>query len=247
MEINPLTVPTEWDELQAKYGNGPDPWAIYDLGKALTAQYRTRDAEEIAEEKHATLDSKSLSDLSDMEDSEDEDILAQYREKRIAEIKAKQQRAKFGELTEIRANEFIDQVSNVKDHFVFCFLYQEYIPVCKRVLIYLSALARKFKDVKFVKIVGSECIPGYPDHNIPTVLIYHNGEKKHFVIGTSLYGGNNCTEADIEYWLGQLGIVDTDLEEDPRLKVQTQRVSRFKMTNRSAIINGTSSYSDDSD
>ncbi|KAL0235163.1 hypothetical protein GEMRC1_001745 [Eukaryota sp. GEM-RC1] len=236
MEINPIPIPTEWDEQQAKHGNLPDPWETYNLAKE----------EEAEEQKDVALDNATLSELSDLEDSEDEDILSQYRAKRLAEIQEAHSRAKFGSITEIRANEFIDQVTNVKDHYVVCFLYQDYVPVCKRVLIHLSSLARKFPEVKFVKIVGSECIQGYPDSNIPTVLIYYEGEKKHFVVGTGNYGGNQCNEDDIEYWLATLGIVQSEIEEDPRLKVDRAKTqSRFRMKNRHSIRQGEASSDDD--
>ncbi|KAL0218679.1 hypothetical protein P9112_004332 [Eukaryota sp. TZLM1-RC] len=239
MEIDPIKCPTEWDELQAKYGNLPDPWETYNLAKELTKQYRAPSQEELAEDKAAQFENATLSDLSDLEDSEDEEFLALYRNKRLEELKNLQLRAKFGSLTEIRANEFVDQVTNVRDHFVVCLLYQEYVPVCKRIIVYLSQLAQKFPDVKFVKIVGSECIPNYPDSNIPTILIYDNGEKKHFIVGSAVYGGNQCSQADIEFWLGQLGIVDTDIVEDPRLQKRNEASeSRFRMYTRRSIRGG---------
>ena len=37
----------------------------------------------------------------------------------------------------------------------------------------LEELAFKYPATKFVSIVSTECIPSYPDQNLPTVLVYH--------------------------------------------------------------------------
>lgn len=48
---------------------------------------------------------------------------------------------------------------------------------------YLDTLAAKHPATKFVSIVGSQCIPNYPDHNLPTLLIYRNGELRRQIVG----------------------------------------------------------------
>lgn len=47
-------------------------------------------------------------------------------------------------------------------------------PECQLLNQGMDVLAAKFKAVKFVKIVGSQCIPNFPDKNCPTLLIYRN-------------------------------------------------------------------------
>jgi hypothetical protein len=37
----------------------------------------------------------------------------------------------------------------------------------------LDALARKFPSTKFVKIISTECVEGYEDHLLPTLLVYN--------------------------------------------------------------------------
>lgn len=52
-------------------------------------------------------------------------------------------------------------------------------------------LARKFPDVKFIKGVADTCIPNYPDKNLPTIFVYHEGDMKKQWIGPIVFGGMN--------------------------------------------------------
>ena len=70
----------------------------------------------------------------------------------------------------------------------------------------MDELAKRMKDVKFLRIVARECIPGYPDklafftfhficsyliphRNVPTTIIYHEKECQKQVIGLDALGG----------------------------------------------------------
>ena len=48
---------------------------------------------------------------------------------------------------------------------------------------FLDTLAERYPATKFVSIIGSQCIPNYPDHNLPTLLVYRNGELRRQIIG----------------------------------------------------------------
>lgn len=49
--------------------------------------------------------------MDELEDSEDEAVLLEYRQKRIAEIKALAQKAKFGSVVEISGQDYISEVN----------------------------------------------------------------------------------------------------------------------------------------
>jgi len=49
-------------------------------------------------------------------------------------------------------------------------------PPSQRLFEHLHILASKYPNTKFVSIVGSKCISNYPDQNIPTLILYRNGE-----------------------------------------------------------------------
>lgn len=66
---------------------------------------------------------------------------------------------------------------------VVCFLYKDSVEECRLLSGYLDRLAEKYPATKFVSIIGDQCIPNYPDKNLPTMLIYRNGELHRQIIG----------------------------------------------------------------
>lgn len=54
---------------------------------------------------------------------------------------------------------------------------------CQLLAGYLDTLAAKHPATKFVSIVGDQCIPNYPVHNLPTLLIYRAGELRRQIVG----------------------------------------------------------------
>lgn len=58
------------------------------------------------------MDELDLDELDELEDEEDEKVLLEYRAKRIAEIKALTEKAKYGEVREISAEDYVQQVNN---------------------------------------------------------------------------------------------------------------------------------------
>ena len=63
----------------------------------------------------------------------------------------------------------------------------------------LDELAVKHPGTKFVKIISTDCIPKYPDQNLPTVLLYRNTQLKQHLVGLLLYGGRNTTSAGEQF------------------------------------------------
>lgn len=76
----------------------------------------------------------------------------------------------------------------------------------------LERLAAKYKATKFVKIVADMCIPNYPDKNVPTLLIYGNGDLQKQIIGLSMFGGKNAE--NIEMILKGIGAIKGDKKKD---------------------------------
>ena len=58
----------------------------------------------------------------------------------------------------------------------------------------IRQLAAKYTKTKFVKIISNDCIPNYPDRNLPTLLIYKDGECKHNLAGKLPFGGRISPE-----------------------------------------------------
>lgn len=57
----------------------------------------------------------NLDELDELEDSEDEAVLLEYRNKRIAEIKALTSKSKFGTVLEISAPDYVQEVNKAGD------------------------------------------------------------------------------------------------------------------------------------
>ena len=82
---------------------------------------------------------------------------------------------RFGALTSITRDAFVAEVTDPSSNvWVVVFLFRQNCPECETLGKALEELARKHPFAKFVKILGGECIPGYPDRNMPTLLVYRD-------------------------------------------------------------------------
>jgi hypothetical protein len=159
--------------------------------------------------------------LDELEDSEDEGVLQEYRNKRIAEMKALASKARYGSVREITGEEYINEVNKAGDDvWVVLHLYARGVPFCSLLNQFISELAMKYPTVKFLKSIAQTCIPNFPDKNLPAIFIYHNGQIKKQFLGAIDLRGPKCTRDELEYLLGKVGAVNTDITEDPRPQVQ---------------------------
>lgn len=71
----------------------------------------------------------------------------------------------------------------------------------------LEDLASKYPGTKFVKIVSTDCIPNYPDSNLPTLLVYFNGAVKKNITGLASFGGKHATSESKPYAPLQIALV----------------------------------------
>lgn len=68
----------------------------------------------------------NLDELDELEDSEDEAVLLEYRNKRIAELKALAEKKKFGAVAEISAQDYVNEVNKAgADIWVILHLYKQ--------------------------------------------------------------------------------------------------------------------------
>lgn len=71
------------------------------------------------------LEEKTLDELDELEDEEDERVLEEYRRKRIAEMKELASKSKYGEMREITAEDYVQEVNNAgEDVWVILHLYK---------------------------------------------------------------------------------------------------------------------------
>ena len=103
--------------------------------------------------------------------------------------------------------------------FVILHLYKQGVPLCALVNEYMNRLAPRFPTTKFIRAISTTCIPNYPDKNLPTIFVYHEGALKSQIIGPEQMRGMNLTEKEFEFMLGKSGAIETDIKEDPKPKV----------------------------
>ena len=144
-----------------------------------------------------------------------------HRRKRLAELQRARGRIQFGSVQPIMRTDFVQEVSVASDGcWVVVHLYKDGCaafcwpgkggrsarPPCAPDLggahrlgpsellgLCLDELAFKYPATKFVKIMSTECIPSYPDRNLPTVLLYHASQCVRTLAGLGAFGGLRVT------------------------------------------------------
>ncbi|KAE9445966.1 hypothetical protein C3L33_22133, partial [Rhododendron williamsianum] len=123
--------------------------------------------------------------------------------KRLAEMIEVAKVRRYGSVVPISGSDFVREVSQAsEDVWVVVILYKDGYPECGLLLQCLEALATKYPGTKFVKIISTDCIPNYPDCNLPTLLVYNNGAVKGNHVGLHSFG-RRCTPEGVALVLCQ--------------------------------------------
>ncbi|KAI8144497.1 thioredoxin-like protein [Fennellomyces sp. T-0311] len=229
---------TEWNDILRARGILPpkDEQSKESIEDMYVEALNTRKQEQ------ESLENKTLDELDELEDELDDDrIILEYRKKRMQEMQKLAEKDKYGDVTQISKPDFIKEVTEAsKDCYVVVHLFKDYIPACKLMNQHLAELAKEFKSTKFVKIVSDQCIPNYPDRNVPTLLVYGEGDIKANIVGAIAFGGMNMTVSSIRAQLAQVGAVPPEKKAD---EVEGKKKSIYRSSATAAL----SSDEDDSD
>jgi len=153
-------------------------------------------------------------------DDEEEAIFNQIRMQRMAEIKLKQSKDKYGTVIDINGQTWKQEVNQAGDDiWVIVHLYDKGVMLSNILNNHFVNLAQKYKQVKFVRGVAKECVPNYPDKNLPTVFVYRNGMLAIQWIGGGNFGKDPKLE-ELEWMLHEKTIITSDMEHDPRKKTE---------------------------
>ncbi|XP_043698571.1 phosducin-like protein 3 [Telopea speciosissima] len=192
---------TQWDDIQRKLGNLPPKPAPFRPPIFVPAQ-----DEDLKPKDKAWIDEKTEEELEDLEDDaalDDYQFLEEYRKKRLAEMRETCRVSRFGSVIPISGSDFVREVSQAPpDVWVVVFLFKEGIPECGQLMPCLEELAARYPATKFVKIISTDCIPNYPDRNLPTLLVYNNGAVKATYVGLHHFG-RRCTPEGVALVLCQ--------------------------------------------
>lgn len=170
--------------------------------------------------------------MDELEDDEDEGVLLEYRRKRIAEMQAAASKARFGTVREISGQDYIDEVNKAgQDIWVVLHLYKQGIPHCALINRYLTELATRFPQTKFLKSIASTCIPNFPEANLPSIFIYYEGQLRKQIVGPTELRGEKLTVEEFEYIIGRHGAITSEIKDDPRQIVKDKLFSDLNDAN----------------
>lgn len=192
---------TQWDDIQRKLGNLPEKPPAFKPPPFTPAS----DQDYIPKDK-SFIDSKTEEELEFLEDDldlDDDRFLQEYRKKRLTEMREATKIVRFGSVVPISGSDFVREVSQAgPDVWVVVLLFKDGYAECGVLMKCLEELAVKYPGTKFVKIVSTDCIPNYPDHNLPTLLVYNNGAVKANYAGLRSFG-RRCTPEGVALVLCQ--------------------------------------------
>jgi hypothetical protein len=205
---------TEWEDLQRKFGNLP-PLEVRDpdppAGQGITTHHDKMLSQDKtkaeADDRPPTppddgVHGRTLEELEEAQDDDsfaDDRHLETLRRKRMAELRAAASANKFGTLETITRADYVHQVTEASKVdggiWVVLHLYSPRVRRCQDLDAVLAILASRNRAVKFLRAEGSECIPGYPDKNCPSLLLYRDGECRKKLVGAAETGIDIATVA----------------------------------------------------
>mmetsp|Transcript_38484 Transcript_38484/g.108771 ORF Transcript_38484/g.108771 Transcript_38484/m.108771 type:complete len:249 (+) Transcript_38484:359-1105(+) len=190
---------TEWDDLQVKFGNKEKPPPKWKPEKYVPKEDESKDK--------SWLDGKDETELSDLEDDfEDDAVLEEYRRKRLEELRQGTQAPLFGSVEQIGASDFVREITNAgEDIWVVLHLFKDGVAECRVMDSCLNDLAKKYTRSKFRKIISTECIPKYPDSNLPTLLVYKDKQCLKTLVGMLPFGGKRASPEQVAFTLNRFG------------------------------------------
>merc|ERR1711972_181465 len=128
--------------------------------------------------------------------------------------------------------DYVQEVNKAGDGvWVVLHLYRDGVQLCNVINHHFNELARQFPMTKFLKGVSTTCIPNYPDKNLPTIFVYHEGNMKNQIVGPISFRGMKLTIDELEYMLGKAGAVETTIKNDPKPQVQDVMMSSLRNGN----------------
>jgi hypothetical protein len=208
---------TDWADVQYKFGNKVGKYADPAMEQQILEQ-RLKKIVEDAVTNYDPNDHKTLEQIEEeLEDSYDDDgELERLRQKRIAELKHSAAVPTYGRLRRIERADYVADVTNAGPGVpVVLLLLNSGHAGCQRLRAALEACAARFPRTKFLEITSTECIPDFPDKQLPCVILYRDGSLLKQLTGLNPWGGERFTEEDVAYELQkQKVVVDTDAPEE---------------------------------
>lgn len=207
MYTRPEGETTQWEDLQRKFGNLPEKDAVW-----KPAAFSPRSVEKLQYERldHAK-DPESLEDMQD--EFEEDSFLETYRQIRLAQLKEAAKKQRYGTVSSIQRADFLREVTeSSRDSWVVVLLNQEKILGCQVLLHCLRQLAEQYQHIKFISMLSTDCIPDYPNENLPTLLVYKDGQCKRTIVGLRTLGVDRISPESVAAGLNDVGPICTEAD-----------------------------------
>ena len=207
MKTTKQTTTTEWDEVQKKFGGNfvkEEEEVKEDEQRKGTPRTMKKEETNVAIFEHERDDEN---DDENDEDEEELEFMKSYREKRIAEMLFMQKEEKEDEKEEknnnFQRNEYVMHVSHEqwtkevtevsRSHPVLVLLTKESSKACFTLERVMEDVARTYRTsrTKFRRAEARDIIPNYPERNVPTLILYRNGDVVENIVGIEQFGGMN--------------------------------------------------------
>jgi len=196
----------------------------------------------IQSKSHACIDDEDGEEEDDNNDSDleieddDDEFMKAYRAKRVAELKAVQNKelkykhAGQGKYNEIKEDEFLTTLNGSR-HCVVHFYSPEFL-TCKVMDKHLNIVAKNHLETKFVKM-NVDKAPFFTEklqiRTLPTVVTFLEGVSKTRLVGFDDLGGHEHFRTEmLETWLRKRGMIKkTEQNEEDEEETREQELERL--------------------
>nr|VZI16042.1 unnamed protein product [Spirometra erinaceieuropaei] len=224
---------TEWNAILREKGILPPLPKPKEESPGPSPETKRREAAERLSYEKLTAKIESLEDAG--QDEDEAKFFEEYRQKRLAEMRQAAARAKFGTVLEVTKADWVREINEAgKGVYVVVHIARKGNEKCSVVDMHLRTLAARYPDVKFVRGEVALCIPDLPDSNVPTLIIYYEGEVKTQLVGSTALGGHPVSIEALEDRLAKASVIKTPERTE-------------KSPKKTTLIRGRSSSSEDSD
>jgi hypothetical protein len=180
----------------------------------------------------------------------DEELIEEYRRRRIAEMRARAAAAVHGALREVEPADFEDEVREAsrKAPVVLLLALPRGHPPSDRMRGIVERLAQKFPAVKFCCMQASGAVRNFPPEDAPAVMAYREAAVVAQFARLEAFAGASTNDDVVEWDLAQRGVLPSEMDEDPRSAPGFGRMNvRRVETRRAAAASDDSSDDDSSD
>ncbi|EAN79456.1 Phosducin, putative [Trypanosoma equiperdum] len=225
---------TEWEEVQYKFGNRVGKYATNEVellaqkiaDNNLNAPLKAYDPHEEkvmdkverggydtgrAEEEGGPAFDDALPD-------DDDEALAAFRRKRLAELQRQKEVERFGVLRHVSGADYMTEVTEASStNWVVAVLIKPGHDNCEALLSVMRVAAQRHRDVKFLSMVSTEAIKNFPDRHLPCVLLYRDKKLENQLTEVASWKGkqNRLSLESVERVLHRYGVIrNTDYDHD---------------------------------